>query len=277
MAWRHNGSGTYGLCVRGFYVVPGQYAIEWLGPSYEVENVDRTPFFGVGGVRVRHHSDLLTVVYSNSDHDEFNGCPGGLEMRWFSNSSPDFGHSWSASHQIFDSHDFNWCFGRNTLTQGFRSFSFDVDFVGTYWAAIVESPNRIRVFYSIDRTNWVADTVFTTAAVRTMGHPAIAGDGRGNIGLSFYETDTNNTPRVSRWFAARSSDLTQPWSVALPIETTFDIPTAASGRGLGDYQGMSAVNPDLFPGADGGTFFPVWTGRAASGLVVRGAFVSYTP
>lgn len=283
VTWRHAGSDTYGACVRGGTVNVAMSRIDWLGPSQEVENLDRTPFYGVGGLTVQAGDQAVTVVYSNTDHAFFDGS-SDKQVRWFSVTSFNNGIDWGPSHEIYDSHGFEWAIFNNQHVNALRAFGFARDLGGDYWVALQDSRESIRVFHSADLgSSWtqVANPRFPS---RELLFPALAADSVGQVGLSFHVSDSSGN-NYSRWFVGGqgSFDPTS-WSLPRQISAVQAAPPGTPGgtsfqntslsRRLGDYDGMTAVDPTQFP-SGGATFVPAWTTFDPTGAGLSTVSVAY--
>jgi len=264
IAWRHNGAagtgtGTYGACVRGGTVNTTTRTIDWLGDAQDVENLDRTPFYGVGGLLVQAGEGAVTVMYSNSDHI-FDDCSSDKQIRWFTVTSFNDGVDWTASHEIYDTDSFDWCSFSGASQNGLRAFGFVRDPGGTYWAAVHDSHESIRVFMSDDYGfTWAAVHRELISPSRSFLFPTLGADASGRILLSFYESDSTDTDVRRAVVAGAGFFDPTSWSGPAPtgVSPFFDAPSGTANRAMGDYDSISAVNPATYPSA-GGSFAIAW-------------------
>ncbi len=269
VAWRHNGSGgTYGACVQYFDIDPiARAVIPSPNPPQEVQNLDRTPFYGVGGLIVRAQNSRVSLVYSNSDHHW--DCPTSpdKEMKWFSVSSDDAGVSWTPSNLIRDTTTFAPCLAANNMSNEMRTFGFINDSSGDYYVALPVAKDQIEVWRSTTQgDSWLPGPVWTTFARGGSGsraQPFLASDGASRLGLMYYETDTATDTRVTPRLVAATNAASGFWDPPQAAGSSFVIDTAAGPcsqntqqcRTLGDYAGIAA----RVKNTRGPTYLPAWT------------------
>jgi hypothetical protein len=245
--WRHNGSagtgaGTYGACVRGGTVNTATRTITWLGPAEDVEHLDRTPFWGVGGLVVQAGGGYLSVGYSNTDHI-FNDCSGGKQVRWFTVTSANNGVDWGSSREVYDTRLFGWCAAGNRLLNTLRAFDFIRDATGSYWFALHDSPGTVRVFLSIDNgTSWTERTVLGSGT--DLLFPTLATDPATRVGVSVNGTLPNGLLIFQRFAAtldAVGPTSTRRWLRLGAITPLVPVPAGTASRVAGDYNGAVGV------------------------------------
>ena len=268
------------LCVRS---VTASAGVLTRGPSVP-------PMPGVtmhnGSFVIRSHLDFVYVMWSEL-------LPGGCDrfaVTWHIRRSHDGGATWDTPHVVWSAPRYRGCFGvipdpnftspctndascpqvpvrdscfaqicGRPLTDGWSSFDFDIDQPsGTFWAVVHDSANQARVLRSVveDGATWSTDYVVPSSL--PVGQLALIVAPSGNVGVSMYRQVAGSPPQVQRWIAARD-ELTNTWSLPVPISPVFaPTATAAGGSvaGIGEYQGLAAIDPFQFGGS---SFFPVWT------------------
>lgn len=246
--WRHNGAawtggGTYGACVRGGTVNPVTRAIDWLGPSEDVENLDRTPFWGVGGLLVQAGRGALTVAYSNTDHI-FDDCSAGKEVRWFTVTSTNNGVDWTPSHEVYDTQIFGWCAASDRLLNTLRAFGFVRDATGAYWMAVHDSPGTVKVFVSTDTgATWLESVTLRTG--NDLLFPTVATDFEMRDSVSVIGATADGTELIQR-FASTGRDVNGPpvdrrWWGLQSVSSSASVPAGMASRGAGDFNGATGV------------------------------------
>lgn len=273
VTWRHNGSGgTYGACTQFIDIDPNALTIKLGGtssqPPQNVQNLDRTPFYGVGGLVVRAQNGRVTIVYSNSDHHYNCPSPPTNEMKWESVSSDTAGVTWTPSTLIRDSMTFAPCLMNNNYVNEIRSHGFINDATGDYYAALPVGKDTIEVWRSTDQGNtWGPAPVLTIPARSGNGSrakPWLASDGAARLGLFWYESDTSTDMRVTPTFRAARNATTGLWDAQAAAGAVFLIDTASGPcnmnteqcRTLGDYAGMAAK---IHTTRAQKTYVPAWT------------------
>ncbi len=280
IAWRHNGaaglSGTYGICVRGGTVNAAAHTIDWFGPSEEMQNLDRAPFHGAGGLLIQPAHDAVTVMYSNTDRaDTSIFCSThDTQVKWFTGTTTDAGASWSSSHLVYDTQTFHWCTSGLHYQNGLRAFGFVRDSYGDLWAAVHDSPGTIRTFTSTDEgTTWIANRVISVIGFPDLLFPTLAAGAGGRVGLTFYGSESaERTMRM--FFTAKGYDPAQPqrWSFPLAYGNVF-LASGLLSRSLGDYLGMTVVPSGSFHFGDDETFLPLYTDGGGAGFQVSSALI----
>jgi hypothetical protein len=270
VTWRWNSKGTFGACVRGFTTDPSTRTITPLGPPTEVQNLDRTPFYGVGGLIVRAQNGRVSIVYSNSDHHYDCPSPPTNEMKFLSVSSDDNGVTWTPSTLILDTNTFAPCLANNNVSNEMRTFGFINDNLGDYYAAFLSAKDTIQIFLSHDQGN-----TWTPTPIHQIGpgfngsliQPFLASDGASRIGLFFYGTDTATDTIITPTFEGAKNAVSNLWDPVTAAGPSFPIDVAGGPcsqntnqcRTLGDYSGIAAK---IFPGPQRQpplTYLPAWS------------------
>lgn len=266
VVWRWNSKGTYGACSRYFDIDPVAQMVLPSPPAQEVQNLDRTPFYGVGGLLVRGQNGRVTVVYSNSDHHY--DCPTtpDKEMKWESVSSDDTGISWHPSVLIRDSMTFAPCQAANNMSNYMRTFGFINDNLGDYYVALPTAKATVEVWRSTDQGNsWGSGAIKTiTGGAGSRIYPFLASDGASRIAIHYYSTDLATDTRITPIFEGAINAPNGAWDPETAVGPTFPIDTAAGPctqntpqcRTLGDYVGIAA-KPYTVRGVK--TYLPAWT------------------
>lgn len=265
VVWRHQGTSTYGGCVRGGIVNatdPAQPTIDWLGPALTVDNMDRDdPAVGQGGMLIAARTvdtaqgpfTRISVMYSNTAHIFFD-CSGGKSIGWSTVTSDNLGIDWYSHVRVTSTNDFGWCAASNTVQLNWREFWFAQDpTTGAYWAAVHESPSQIGVFHSPDEgASWVRVQSIDLPG-QVLFQPTIAVDTFGRVALNYWQDDGGLLiQRMGVGTGAGVSD----WSS--PIELTpWFVPDAGQNSNGGDYQSLISVPFGVFPG--GATFMAAWS------------------
>ena len=260
VAWRNATSGPSGACVQAFTVDRLNQVINFIGTATEVTNLDRSPFYGVGGLLLQANAGVLTLMYSNTDH-RFYDCSSGLEVKWFTTTSTDYGVHWDHNTEIYDTHNFTWCATSSGVYRGKRDFGFARGSDGTYWAAVNDTAGTIRIFSTTDPTT--AWTPGPTMILTEAWQPTVVVDENNTVGVSFFGTDLSDT-QISMYFTAKT--LTSGWSLPVSLTAPFGLPAPVPGTvnvELGDFLVNAAV-PSAFSPSHG-TFLNAWTDESRFG------------
>jgi hypothetical protein len=253
VGWRWNSSGTYGACVQYFDVDPVAQQVHFSPlPPQEVQNLDRTPFYGVGGIILRAQNGRVTMVYSNTDHHY--DCPtnANKEVKWLSVSSDDQGQTWTPSTLIRDTKKFAPCLANNSATSIMRgTFGFTNDTsTGDYYAAVLAKKDTLEIYRSTDQGNtWSSSPIKTlSGGVGSRMFPSLASDGPGRLGVQLFETDGATDTQVTPMFVGSTNAPGNVWDPEFATGPAFPIdnpggPCSAGTlqcRTLGDYTGLGA-------------------------------------
>ncbi len=292
VAWRWNAEartvlGTYGACTQFFDIDPIAKTVLMPLPRpkpQEVQNLDRSPFQGIGGLVVQAQSGLVSIVYSNSDHHY--DCPSSTnEMKWLSVSSSDQGKHWTSSSLIRDTNSFAPCLANGNVENYKRTFGFINDAVGDYYVALPTAQDTVQVFRSIDQgTTWSPPIHTLSGNVGSRIHPTIASDGPGRIALHYYTTDIATDTFLTPVFIGSSNVALDFWDIERSVGPSFPIDhwtgCAADTAGnllqcrtLGDYLGMGFKphgpivrdEPPVF------SYLPAWTAFSDNPISLLGS------
>jgi hypothetical protein len=213
-------------------------------------------------------------MYANTDHDQ--PCEVDKQVRWFTNTSFNNGIDWSASHEIYNSTNVDWCAFGDTANAKIRDFGFVRDPTGFYWAAVHDSVESIRVFVSEDiGFTWRQVHQVSFFPTRSLFHPTLGADASGRILLSYYASDANDAQIQRMVIAGAGRADPEGWSLNVPASPFFP-PSTGFGETifLGDYDDVTAVDPATYPGANG-TFAISWADSTRiPGFEVAAAYVS---
>jgi len=157
VVWRHRGvtqGGSFGGCIRRFFIQPMKMAPPKLTPlddAHSVDGMDLEDITGSqGGLKVQAGDGVVTVVYSNTDH--VFTCPDTSlrGLAWASVSTFDNGHHWVDNDRIFHTESFRWCvLGTPPVVQNsIRAFDFVRTMTGFYYVVVNDAVDTIRLFMS---------------------------------------------------------------------------------------------------------------------------------
>ncbi len=295
-AWRHKGASSYGGCVRRAMVKDG--TLTFLDGSRTIENMDREHDdinLGQGGLRVQAGDGALTVAYSNSD--ALHACPSKapLKVSWGTVTSFNQGIDWTDHSVIYTTTKFQSCLrqapGPAHIQNGLRAFDFLRTPDGTYYAAINDSQQTVRVFMStasglaldVERRTWSeyclrsptsnvdgGPTASWTAPLSSCAKPfvsapfaamfpTLAADGLNRVSVLYYEgvSPTDFHAAIKGNVAPRSAN--EAW---LPIKAPVILPDdfAPDGGLLLEHEAtVATVPPPIAQSCTRpGSFFPVW-------------------
>lgn len=221
VAWRHNGKGPVGGCVRrGHLVGNPANGIQWDLGSTPVPHWFNDPLWGVGGIMIQAGRGSATVVYSTSGH--LFACPeaGTVSMGWASATSFDGGQTWDPNLSPSDvaltgidiAPGFRWCGVRRSqvpVQMSFREFGYVRTPSGDDWVAVPDMAARgVRIFQSASQGHawrercadrWISPiwgqerplcpTPALPADGPTVFRPTIASDANGRLMVMFYTSD----------------------------------------------------------------------------------------
>lgn len=283
--WRYDGGdvslgATFGACIQGGQILfPGNFppggpppgfnltcfstggsfaCLHLFNGPYEIQNLDRSPGHGVGGMIVQPLSEGLlkgigpsnsvTVMYNNTD-DFHEDCSGPYEMRWFSVSTGDDGFSWSSSHQVLDANGYMPCTPGNRYIKATRgTFAFKRDSTGTLWAAVNDTENTAQIFNSSNEgSSWGFDA---TAFFPGIYQPVLSADRDGGVALWFYGA-TNAT---GGGLGSTTTPLIMARSPKFPVPNVWTEPQeAVTPVGSGTFPSvvLSACTTDCGPPGTG--------------------------
>ena len=250
VVWRYNNfpdlGGTYGACIRRGDIDVVNQKINW-GTVFDIQNLNRQQFDGVGGLMVDGSSlqdpPVVTVVYSNTDHTYT--CPDGddKDVAWYEVSTTDDGQDCSASTLIRDTQTFTWCPAGGKIQNSLRAFSFLKTITAgqvVEWAALNVSRNQIELWKKDEVSPWTLWFVWTTAATESRFFPSLASDDGENAHLAV-EFLVNDSAGVRPEYAGTTNALQNIWDSEFALQG--QAPLIAGDLSLGKYVSLGARPP----------------------------------
>lgn len=253
IVWRYrsNGGLMYGACIRAGYfdTTTSPPQLIWINSSYEIQNLNREPFWGVGGLMVSPYAlgpngdgvsepHGVTVVYSYTDNFHTD-CPATADMQWYSVTTNNYGASWSNSNQIYDATSFVPCTPANKYVRVNRG-TFGVardENSGTLQVVVNDTQNTALAFNSSDEgSSWSPHNPHIIYHPTGLYQPVVSTDFGGAVAVFFYGVDdrflAGGTPLTGAMmtpYITADRNVNQPppnppatvWSFPQPVGNSF--------------------------------------------------------
>jgi hypothetical protein len=277
VTWRYNAhpgqpDNSYGACTQFFDIDPNTHQV-FGQPQLpqEVQNLNRQPFRGVGGLAIQGLNGRISIVYSNTDYVP--GCPSSpIDVGFYHVSSDNGGLTWSQSVLIRDATTFAPCVANNSVAQSQRVFGFVQDSL-YYHAAFPVSKTSIEVFSSSNKGNtWQLKKTISGGNIGSRFFVSLASDATDRVAASYYETDAQTDTGIIPMIDGATSVLNNVWNGETTTGPSFlTDPGCIPCRTLGDYAGIASKPRQSRLQK---TYLPAWIsfppGRPSNGLEPRG-------